>query len=166
MMNRILLSAVALLILVSSGCASRPVTRAEYSGLPPLDTGWSRLYFSAGKMSGVKLWSVHQVGPIYINNKRVGSDAKDEHFVVDVLPGTYEAYCTPEEPEKNFAEKQQFTFGAGETHYLVCDMEPKGAGMYFGLIGALASEYTTKTYLHEKQQMDANSRLVAYNQFK
>jgi hypothetical protein len=164
-MRKILLAGVALSALILNGCASRPVTRAEYSGLPPLENGRSRLFFSAGKMSGVKLWSVHQVGPIYINNQRVGSDAKDEHFVVDVLPGTYEAYCTPDEPEKNFAEKRQFTFGAGETHYLACDMEPKGAGMYFGLLGALASDYMTKTYLHEKP-MDANSKLVAYNALK
>ena len=34
-MNKILLAAVALSILVLNGCASRPVTRAEYSGLPP-----------------------------------------------------------------------------------------------------------------------------------
>lgn len=116
-------------------------------------------------MSGIKLWSVHQVGPVYINNQRVGSTAKDEHSIVDVLPGTHEAYCAPEEPEKNLAEKRQLTFGAGETHYLACDMEPKGAGMYFGLIGALASDYLTKTVLNEKP-LDANSRLVAYTKLQ
>jgi Protein of unknown function (DUF2846) len=164
-MMRVIVSVVVLSALVLSGCASRPVTRAEYSGLPPLESGWSRVYLSAGKMSGIKLWSVHQVGPVYINNQQVGNTAKDEHSVVDVLPGTYETYCAPEQPDKNFAEKRQFTFGAGETHYLACDMEPKGAGMYFGLIGALASDYLTKTFLNEKP-LDANSKLVAYSKLQ
>lgn len=164
-MSRILLTAVALSSLILSSCATRPVTRSVYSGLPPLENGWTRVYLSAGKMSGIKLWSVHQVGPVYINNQRVGSTAKDEHSIVDVLPGTYEAYCAPEEPDKNWAEKRQLTFGAGETHYLACDMEPKGAGMYFGLIGALASDYLTKTVLNEKP-MDPTSRLVAYTKLQ
>lgn len=160
-MNRNLLFAAAVLALTLSGCASRPATRAEYSELPPLESGWSRLYLSAGTQSGIKLWSVHQVGPVFINDQRVGTNAKDEHFVVDLRPGTYEAYCTPEEPEKNFTEKRHFTFAANEARYLACDMEPKGAGMYFGLIGALASEHLTKSYLQDRP-LDPTSRLVSY----
>lgn len=159
-MNRNLFCAAAI-ALTLSGCASRPATRAEYSGLPPLESGWSRVYLSAGIQSGVKLWSVHQVGPVFINDQRVGSNAKDEHMVVDLRPGTYEAYCMPEEPEKNFTEKRQYSFVAGETRYLACDMEPKGAGMYFGLIGALASEHLTKSYLQDRP-IDASSKLVSY----
>ena len=166
-MDRTLFSAVAI-ALVLSGCASRPAIRAEYVGLPPLESGWSRMYLSAGKFAGVidvKLWSVHQVGPVFVNNQRVGNTAKDEHLVVDVLPETYEVYCTPEDPYKNFIEKRQFTFSAGETRYFACDMEQKGAGLNFGLIGVLASEYLTKTYLQERP-MDANSKLVSYEKLQ
>ncbi len=165
MRNKKTLTVLVLSALFLGGCASRPATRPDYSGVPQLDAGWSRVYLSAGKQSGIKLWSVHQVGPAFINDQRVGSLAKDEHLVVDVKAGTYEAYCTPEQPEKNFTEKRNFTFAAGETHYLACDMEPKGAGMYFGLIGALASEYLTKTFLNEKP-LDQNSRLVAYSKLQ
>src|SRR5437016_9548015 len=145
-MNRTL-SAVVVIALIMTGCVSRPATRAEYVGLPPLESGWSRMYVSAGIMAGIKLWSVHQVGPVFINNQQVGTTAKDEHLAVDLLPGTYEAYCTPEEPEKNFIEKRQFTFKAGETRYFACDMGSEGVGRYFGLIGFLASEYVTRTFL-------------------
>jgi len=163
-MNRTLSAVVIALIM--TGCASRPATRAEYVGLPPLANGWSRMYVSAGIMSGVKLWSVHQVGPVFINNQHVGATAKDEHFAVDLLPGTYEAYCTPEQPYRNFIDKRQLTFKAGETRYFACDMAPKGVGMYFGLIGALASEYLTNTYLEERPMDNPNSKLVSYKKLQ
>jgi len=151
-----------------TGCASRPAMRAEYVDLPPLESGWSRMYVSAGigSMSGVKLWSVHQVGPVFINNQRVGATAKDEHLAVDLLPGTYEAYCTPEQPGKNFMEKRQFTFKAGEIRYFACDMDSKGAGMSLGLIGYLFSEYVTKTYLEERPMDNPNSKLVSYEKLQ
>jgi len=41
------------------------------------------------------------------------------------------------------------------------DMVQKSAGMFFCMVGALASEYLTKTYLNEKP-LEANSKLVAY----
>lgn len=151
--------------LVLTGCATRPEVRPEYVGLPLLESGWSRVYLSAGTMSGIKLWSVHQVGPVFINNQNVGTNGKDEHLVVDVLPGTYEAYCAPLKPDRNFSEKHQFTFSPGETRYLACGMGPKGVGMYFGLIGALASEHLTKTYLKDKP-LDAASKLVSYRKFQ
>jgi hypothetical protein len=108
------------------GCAASPVKRSEYESLPPLDSGWSRIYITAGTMSGVKLWSVHQVGPVFFNDQDIGTTAKNEYLTVDLLPGTYDAYCTPEQPDKNFTEKRQLTFKAGETRYFVCDMAPKG----------------------------------------
>ena len=154
------------LLLVSTvlevGCAASPAKRPEYVSLPPLDAGWSRVYFGAGTMGGLKLWSVHQVGPVFINNQLVGSTAKNEYFAVDLLPGTYEGYCVPEQPEKNFIDKRHFAFKAGETRYFACDMEEKGLGMNLGLIGALVSEYLTQTHLEEKPESDPDSRLVAY----
>ena len=157
---------VAAIALIMTGCAARPAMRTEYVGLLPLESGWSRIYVSAGTMSGVKLWSVHQVGPVFINNQLVGATAKDEHFAVDLLPGTYEAYCTPEQPYKTFIEKRQFTFMVGETRYFACDMDSKGVGMMFGLVGALASEYLTKAYLEEKPMDNPKSKLVSYKKLQ
>lgn len=114
-------------------------------------------------MSGVKLWSVKQVGPVYFNGQQIGTTARDEHFVVDVKPGTYDVSCSPQEPEKNFVEKKSITFSAGETKHLVCDMATRGAGMYFGLIGAMVSEYLTKTYLEERMIDTQTSKLVGYS---
>ena len=157
-------SFVAILIVLSMiGCADRLAQRAEYTGLPPLESGWSRMYVSAGRMAGVKLWSVHQVGPVFIDDQEVGSTAKDEHFVVDVLPGTYEAYCTPEQPDKNLVEKRRFTFKDGETRYFSCNMYHYPEG--FGLSGYSTSAYITRTYLEERP-MVANSKLVSYTRLK
>lgn len=150
-----------LIALAVGGCASGPPTRAEISGLPLLDSAWSRVYVSAGvNKAGFKLWNVGQVGPVFINGQNVGSTAKDEHFVVDVPPGSYEAYCHPEQPDKNLPEKRQFTFKAGETRYLACNME-HGAGVAFGLIGTLASDYLSKSFLVDRP-LDSNSKLVSY----
>lgn len=148
-----------------SACAARPERRADYTSLPPLESGWSRAYVTAGTMSGIKLWSVGQVGPVFINGQEVGSTAKNEYLAVDILPGTYETSCLPAQPDKNFTDKRQITFTAGETHYFACDMEPKGAGMYFGLIGALASQYLTQTHLDEKPA-DPLIRLVSYKRLQ
>lgn len=123
------------------------------------------MYVTAGVWGDIKLRFVNQVGPVFINNQLVGTTAKDEHFAVDLLPGTYEVYCTPAEPDKNFIEKRQFTFKGGETRYFACDMESKGVGMFFGLVGALVSEYLTKTYLEERP-MDNNSKLVSYQKLQ
>lgn len=157
--------ALTVVTFLASGCASSPPVRTESVSLPPLENGWSRIYMSAGKMSGIKLWSVHQVGPIYINDELVGNSAKNEHIVVDLWPGEYKASCAPEAPDKNYTDKRSFTFRAGETRYVACNMEPKGAGMYFGLIGALASTNLTHTYLAD-EPLDPESRLVAYKKLK
>jgi hypothetical protein len=160
------LFAMAIIVLFLSGCMTSPPVRSEYVGLPALDSGWSRIYVTAGKLGGGRLWSVNQVGPVFINNENVGSTAKDEYIAVDLLPGTYDAYCTPEQPDKNFIEKTQLSFKAGDLRYFVCDMDLKGAGNYFGAIGVLASDYLTKTYLVERPFDNQESKLVAYKKIK
>ncbi|WP_083868216.1 DUF2846 domain-containing protein [Dyella ginsengisoli] len=151
-------------LVAMSGCASQPPVRARISTLPPLDGGLSRVYVSAGVMKGVKLRSVHQVGPVFIDGYDIGSTQKDEYFVVDLPPGNYEAYCQPEQPYKNFSEKRQISLTAGETLYLACDMMTKGAGWNFGVVGQLMSKYLTKSFLVDRP-LDPNSRLVSFSKF-
>lgn len=162
-----LLSIFSIVMVVTSGCASAPNPRPELDGLVELDKGMSRIYISAGELGGNKLWSVNQVGPVYLNNKKLGSTAKDEHFVVDINPGTYEFYCSQEIPdEKLYKEKRNFEFVAGETRYFACDIKlEKNIGTMFGLAGALASKYLGRSYLEEKETLDSSSKLVAYSKF-
>lgn len=157
--------AVIGLVVLLSACASRPPARSELTQLPALGATNSRIYISAGTTSGVKLWSVAQVGPVSINGKPVGQTAKDEHFVVDLAAGTYELSCEPLEPEKNLAEKRSISFALGETKYLACSMAPHGVGSMFGLIGALASTYLTKSFLEEHKFDVQSSKLVGYVRF-
>ena len=156
---------IAIAVLLSA-CASRPPARSELTQLPPLGATNSRIYISAGTTSGVKLWSVKQVGPVYINGKPVGQTAKDEHFVVDLASGTYELSCEPLEPEKNLVEKRSMSFAPGETKYLACSMVPEGAGGMFGLIGALVSTYLSKSFLEEHKLDAQSSKLVGYSRFQ
>ncbi len=149
-----------------TGCATRPAERTEYTKLQPLESGWSRIYVSAGRYAGVKLWSVHQVGPVFVDDQHVGNTAKDEHFVVDLRLGSYEEYCEPEQPDRNRVEKRQFRFNAGETYYLSCEMSNKGVGIGFGMVGAIFSKYLTKSYLAEKTMSDPDSKLVAYKRLQ
>jgi hypothetical protein len=44
-------------------------------------------------------------------------------------------------------------------------MAPKGAGVYFGLIGSLASDYVAKTYLEERPMDNPDSIPVSYKRF-
>jgi len=148
------------------GCAPRPAVRAEFTALPSLEKGFGRMYISAGTMSGVDLWSDHQVGPVFINQKNVGSTAKDEHIAVDLLAGTYEVYCTQNKPEKNLIEKRKITIQDRKSSYYACQMEMHGAGGFFGALGALASEYITKSYIDEGTLENPNSRLVSYLKFR
>lgn len=147
-----------------TGCVAQPTTRSEFMSVPLLDSDWTRVYVTAGtgSKSGIKLWSVHQVGPVYVGDQRLGDTAKNEYIVVDLIPGTYEMSCSPLEPEKNFVEKRNFVFNAGETHFLACDMETSGGVAFFGLAGVLAADYISKTYLAEKPQRDPEGRVVAY----
>ena len=160
--------------LLLASCASKPIPRAEYTGLPQQEQGWSRVYFSAGvasylgKGGFVNLWSVHQVGPVFINGQEVGSTAEDEHFVVDLLPGTYELNCAPSEPEKNYSEKTTFVFSAGETRYLACDQitgawASKGVSGYVGVM--VSDDYLSKNAFVERS-LDESSKLVSYRKFE
>jgi len=47
-------------------------------------------------------------------------------------------------------EKRQFTFNESDDRFFVCDMANKGVGIYFGLIGALASDYLQRMYIEER----------------
>lgn len=151
--------------LILVGCASRPVPRPAYTDLPQLEDGWSRIKITSGKFSWARLWTTEQLGPVFINDQPVWEAAKDEYIVIDLLPGSYELSWTPRASDKVYTEKRKFIFNAGETRHFACDQAEKGAGMYFGLIGALASEYLTKTYLEERPMDNPNSTLVAYKVF-
>ncbi|MBC8473148.1 MAG: hypothetical protein H8D56_27125 [Planctomycetes bacterium] len=168
-MKRVFLFMFAAFIVPSillTGCASRPVPRPMYTNdVPPLENGWSRLKITSGKMSWARLWAVGQVGPVFVNDQQVWSSAKDEYIIIDLLPGTYELSWTPGNPDKNYTEKRAVTFKAGEVRHFACDKSQKGPGMNFGLIGALASEYLTKTYLEERPMDNPNSTFVDYKVF-
>lgn len=161
-MKRLIMAVTATALL--AGCAARPPERDAIASLPILESDWSRVYVSAGEGEapyGVRMWSVHQVGPVFFNGEQVGTTAKGEYFVVDLRPGEYDVSCSPAEPEKNYTEPSKMTFTAGATHYLACDQVSKGAGVYFGAIGALASEYVTKTFLVERP-LYPDSKIVRY----
>jgi hypothetical protein len=149
-----------------TGCASKPMPRLAYTDIPPLKSGWSRVKITSGKHGWARLWTTEQLGPVFINDQPVWDAAKDEYIVIDLLPGSYKLSWTPRASEKIYTEKRQFTFRAGETRHFACDVAPKGAGSYFGLIGALASDYLYKTYLEERPMDNPNSNPVAYKSFK
>lgn len=151
---------VALTFLALIGCAQKPAPRSEISNLPSLEQGYSRLYFSAGEMGGVKMWSVNHVGPVFLDGKQVSSTAKNEHTVVDVKPGAHEIYCIPGAPEKNYIEKLTTTLKDGETRYLACDIKGM-ASMTGGIVGVMTSDYISKTLLVERP-LDSDSKLVDY----
>jgi len=158
--------AIFTIALILVGCASLPAPRPKYSdNVPLLESGMSRLKITSGKMSWVRLKAAGQVGPVFINDRQVWSSAIDEYIIVDLLPGVYEFSWTPAEPYKVYTEKRKVTLEAGETRHFACDMAQKGAGMYFGIIGVLASEYLYKSYLEERPMDNPNSNLVAYKVF-
>ena len=150
-----------------AGCASRPVSRPAVASIPILEKGWARLFIAAGKYNGkFKLWSDNQVGPVFINNEAVGSTAKDEHFVVDVKPGKYEIFCTTNNPDpKMYIEKRDFVLREGDVRYFACDIDPKGIGMHFGLLGVLASKYLAVMHLRESYLDPSISTLIGYKVF-
>lgn len=150
---------------LATGCATRPPAKPEVTGTPTQDSSVARVYFSAGTFNGPyrpNLWSVNQVGPVYVDDTVVGSPGEKEHIIVDLYPGSYVVKCTPHEPDKNFAEPVTITVSSGQTRYFACDQAPKGLGMAFGLIGVLLSEHLTKTYPEERPLEAQSSKLVGY----
>lgn len=157
----------ALLTIALVGCASKPNPRQEITPLPSVENGWGRLYLTAGKYRAsydVDARLKEHVGPVFINNQNVGAVAYREYIAVDILPGTYEAYCTPEEPLKNIPEKRQLVVKAGDQQYLACDVVPKGAAG-FGLLGLAVADYISATVLVERP-LASDSKLVGYFKIK
>jgi hypothetical protein len=158
-----------ILVLASSmaivGCASSPKARKAVAELPLQTEGYARVYINSGENGMIKLWSDQQVGPVLFNGHTVGSTAKNEYFVIDILPGTYETQCTTHKSYKNKEEELSYTFKAGETRYFACEQEQEGAGAYFGAIGAIASEFITKTFLDEKRKLE-KATLVEYKKIE
>jgi hypothetical protein len=159
-------------VLILAGCASRPLPRPAFTDIPRLENGLSRLYVSAGKMDWANLWTVDQIGPFFINNQRISTPAEGEHLIIDLLPGTYELSWIPNKSDKIFQEKHKFTLNSGETRYFACDVAiKKGAwewelfGLTGALAGALAAEYTAKTYVIERPMDNPNSIPVVYTLF-
>lgn len=138
--------------------------------LPALESGWNRLFISAGTASG----------PVVIDGQDVGHATSDEYFVVDLLPGTYAVTCTPDHLNGNFTEKRDLTFKVGETRAFACDRAPYGGGwaavVPFGAIGgavvAAAStsstspKYSFKTHLVERPSIVRLRKVVAYSKLK
>lgn len=155
---------VLFIVLILTGCVADPPKASEYINIPPLENGLGRIYISGGVKSGVKLWSVHQVGPVFINEQRVGAVGKNEYIAVDLFPGIYEAHWVAYEPEKLYIQKTAITIKAGETKYFTCDLENR-AGMAFGVIGVAVSDYLQNALLTEQSSLDSDGKLVSYLKF-
>lgn len=159
------LLALWIIALIVAGCASAPVPRPALTDIPALESGLSRVKITSGKLSWARLWTTEQLGPVFVNGQSVWDAAKDEYAIIDLSPGTYDLSWTPRASDKIYTEKRPFTFRAGETRHFACDMDTKGAGMYFGLVGALASDYLYKTYLEERPMDNPDSIPVTYRRF-
>ena len=159
MLNKIIaISAVAIL---ATGCASKPESRADYGQLPQLEDGYSRVLITAGEQqNGINLWSVHQVGPVFIDGQQVGQTADNETIAVDLHPGSYQAYCEPQDNFKTYIEKKEFSFKANKTYKLYCDMGQHGSTGFLGL-GAIAPEFMHKMFLQSRPD-DSESKIVSY----
>jgi len=153
--------------LVLSGCASAPQGRPELNSLPTLESGLGRIFVSGGSICTsfcVKLWTEGQVGPVFINGKRIWTFAKNEYVAIDLLPGVYEIYWVPNKNDKIFSQKTAITITAGTTRFFGADSEAR-VGAFFGLAGALASDYLFNSLISEKQKIDSESKLVSYVKF-
>lgn len=138
-------------MLILSGCASVAPPRTEYTDIPPLEKGWSRIYIAAGQFNdpfalAADLNNETNTGPVYINGHKVGSTAYKEYIAVDLLPGSYDVNWNSTVPEKIYPEKKTIILKEGEIRYFSCDMAYKGAGAYFGLIGYAASQYVYRGF--------------------
>lgn len=161
---------LVVLAIILSGCAAIPPSRPQYSQpIPALDQGLARLSFISGRLDNtipVDLKFETNTGPVFINGQNVGRPARQEYIVVDLVPGTYEAYWKPSkhEDEKLCIQKFPLTVKAGETRAYAADLSVE-AGMHFGLIGALVSTCLQKTLLNERD-LPPDSRLVSYTKLQ
>lgn len=161
---------LVVLAVVLSGCAAQPSQRPEYSQpIPTLEPGLARLIFISGQLDNmipVDLKFETNTGPVFINGQNVGRPAHQEYIVVDLLPGTHEAYWEPtkHEDKKLCIQKFPLTVRAGETRAYAADLSVEG-GMHFGLIGALVSTCLQNTLLNERD-LPLGSRLVSYTKLQ
>jgi len=164
MLKRICIT-FCLLSLIS--CASKPLARSSIDGAPAGNANLARLYIHAGKSSmGVRNWSDNQVGPVYINDIKVTSTAKDEHFIVDIKPGVYQLHCDTNKPGiKRLLKKNSYSFAAGEEHSLSCMVQAKAAA-YFGLIGIAVAKHAEQSSVVEQSFDIEQSRLIGYADFR
>ena len=170
MKHRAFLAMLIFVLISISGCASVAPPRTEYTNIPPLEKGWSRIFIAAGQFNdtGVltaDLTNATNTGPVYINDQKVGSTAHKEYIAVDLLPGSYEVNWNSTVPEKIYPEKKAITLKADEIRYFTCDMAYKGVGVFFGLIGYAVSEYVYKGFITEKSSLDSKGKLVSYLKF-
>jgi len=158
---------VTLCLLLLTSCASKPLARPAIDSAPASKANLARLYIHAGKSGiGVRNWSDNQVGPVYINDIRVTSTAKDEHFIVDIEPGDYQLHCdTNKRGIKRLIKKNSYNFAAGEERNLSCMVQPMAAA-YFGLIGLAVAKYAEQSSVVEQPFDIGQSRLVGYADFR
>ncbi len=168
---------ILLIVLILSGCESIPPPRPEYTNIPPLEKGWARLYFTAGKSMGsgtdpesifsINLKYPHNIGPVYIDNLKVGSTAYLEHFAVDLLPGVYEVYweatiATIFELGTTLTDKRTLNIKAGQIRYFACDwIVTSETPSFIFMLSDFDFGYDYKI-ISERSSFDSKSKLVSY----
>lgn len=168
-----------------ASCAARPPAREAIAVLPSLESGWARLYFSAGVIDmpyrpNVDARFNHQLGPVFVDEVNVGSPANGEYIVVDVKAGSHALRWQPhEQAEKLDSVIEKIDLSSGQTKYFACDTKVfnvagysglSASGIAFGAIGGAVSqmgdkpavEKSARGVLVEKNQIDSSSRLVGY----
>lgn len=168
-----------------ASCAARPPAREPIAALPSLESGWARLYFSAGVIDmpyrpNVGARFNHQLGPVFVDEINVGSPANGEYIVVDVNAGSHTLRWQPhEQAEKLDSVVEKINLSSGQTKYFACDTKVfnvagysgfSASGLAFGAIGGAVSqmgekpavEKSARAVLIEKNQIDPSSRLVGY----
>ena len=150
--------------LVVSSCATMPAPREKLqTAVPVLDDTHTRLYIKSGKSGLATLKFETQVGPVLLDNEEIGRTAKNEYFIVDVLPGEKTLQCTQiKPPYKNLVEEVEFNLVAGQTKYIECDMKSTSA-TWFGAIGVILAEYISKSFPKEVDESEFTGNLVSYS---
>lgn len=185
MRNLIKLAFTLIVLVMLASCAARPPARDSIAALPSLESGWARLYFSAGVIDmpyrpNVDARFNHQLGPVFVDEVNVGSPANGEYIVVDVKAGSHTLRWQPhEQAEKLESVVEQINLSSGQTKYFACDTKVfnvagysglSASGLAFGAIGGAVSqigdkpaiEKSARGVLVEKNQIDSSSKLVGY----